>query len=324
MRSPFSGACLVAGTAILLGGCASLSRSNPHTSAEPAYDSGMNRPARLALVLSAGTMRGFAHVGVLRELKAQGIEPDLIVGSSAGAIVGALVASGASEAELDAAVDAAASASFAELRSTRRGLLGGGGIHQFVDQHAKHDLIERFPVRFAAVAVEAERSCLQIFNTGDPGKAAQASSTVPVLLTPPRIEGRQYLDGALISPLPVHVARALGAQRVIAVDVTFEPAERSFFDLVEGFSRTNLVTRWALAINEGMEADYVIKPWLMAEPRIGMATRRELVEAGADAVRRGMPAIRAALQAEPKAKGGSVHPALAQMSCPEQRLSVSP
>ncbi len=313
----------VAAIATILGGCAHLSRPEPQTTADPVYDPASIRPARLALVLSAGTMRGFAHVGVLRELRAQGIEPDLIVGASAGALVGALAASGASAVEMHAAVDAVALRGFLDLRTSRRGLLGGEGVHLFVDQHVKHHRIEEFPVRFAAVAVDAERSCLQIFNKGDPGKAVQASSTVPVLLAPPRIAGRQYLDGALISPMPVRVARALGAERVIAVDVTFEPAERGTFQIIEAFWRTSLVTRWALAVNERVDADYVIKPALLPEPLINLGTRHELIEAGAAAVRRELPAIRDALRAAPVGVAGSVHPGLEALSCAELGLRAS-
>lgn len=304
----------VAALATLFGGCASMGRSSVTTTADPGFDPA-SKPARLALVLSAGTMRGFAHVGVIRELKANGIEPDLIVGSSAGAMVGAIAASGASPAELEAAVDAIDPGDFLYLRTPWLGLIGGDGIHDFVDRNAKLHRIEAFPIRFAAVAVDAERSCLQIFNTGDPGKAVQASSTVPVLFSPPRIAGRQYLDGALLSPMPVRVARALGAERVIAVDVTFEPSERSRFSIVEAFWRTSLVSRWALAIGERSDADYVIKPTLLPESMIHLGSRHRLVEAGAEAVRRDMPAIREALRATPVAKAGEVHPALSDVLC---------
>lgn len=301
--------------AALASGCALVGRHAPRTAADPSFDASLNRPAKLAVVLSAGTMRGFAHVGVLRELAANGIVPDLIVGSSAGAMVGAIWASGATAAELEAAVEAAGTGTFLDLQTSRRGLFGGEGIHDFVDRHVKLHRIEQFPIRFAAVAVDAERSCLQVFNKGDAGKAVQASATVPVLLAPPRIGGRQYLDGALISPLPVRVARALGAQHVLAVDVSFEPAERSWFNLVEAFWRTSLVTRWALAVSEGREADYLLRPRLPPERSIGLGARRELVEAGAQAVRQHLDAIRAALAAKPLATPGSVHPALAEWTC---------
>lgn len=300
-----------------LAGCAPLGSVTPETSRDPAFDAGSVRPAPLAVVLSAGTLRGFAHIGVLRELRAQGIEPDLIVGSSAGAMVGAIAASGATDAELRAAVDAAGEGGFFDLGSPRRGLLGGSGLHHFVDQHVKRHRIEDFPVRFAAVAVDAERSCLQVFNTGDPGKAAQASSTVPVLLAPPRIAGRQYLDGGLASPLPVDVARALGALKVIAVDVTFEPAERGNFNLYEALWRTPLVTRWAIAHHERAQADFVILPTLPAEASIGMASRHDLMEAGALAVRRDLPAIRAMLLDPPRHPTGAVSAVLAGLACSE-------
>lgn len=316
----FAVTCITA-VAAMFSGCANMARAPVSTTADPGYEP-VRAPIRLALVLSAGNMRGFAHVGVIRELKAHGIEPDLIVGSSAGAMVGAIAASGASPAELEAAVDAIDPGDFLYLRTPWLGLIGGDGIHDFVDRNAKLHRIEQFPIRFAAVAVDAERSCLQIFNTGDPGKAVQASSTIPVLISPPRISGRQYLDGALISPMPVHVARALGAERVIAVDVTFEPSERPRFSIVEAFWRTSLVSRWALAVGERSDADYVIKPTLLPEAMINLGSRRQLVEAGAEAVRRELPAIREALRATPIARAGDIHPALSDLLCPDIRLRL--
>jgi len=93
-----------------LAGCATFGSVTPETSRDPGFDAGRARPAPLALVLSAGTLRGFAHIGVLRELRAHGIEPDLIVGSSAGAMVGAIA-----DAELSSAVDAASQGGFFDL-----------------------------------------------------------------------------------------------------------------------------------------------------------------------------------------------------------------
>ena len=302
--------------AFSLAGCGTLNRPTPHTIAEPSFAAPDKRPVRLAVVLSSGALRGFAHVGVLRELRAQGIVPDLVVGTSVGAIVGAVFASGATDSEMDAAAQALSSDLLMDLTMPRLGLLTGRAIHEFVDHHAKGHRIESFPIRFAAVAVEAERACLQIFNAGDVGKATQASITVPVVLAPPEIAGRHYLDGALASPLPVRVARALGAERVIAVDVTFDPAQRGFASIVEAFWRTTLMMHWTLAVNERQDADYVIVPMLPPESRISLASRQTLIEAGAEAVRKALPEIREALLAPAHVPLGTVHPVLKTLLCP--------
>ena len=127
--------------AALVGGCAAFSSPRPHTETEPAFSAfdpkGEARPIRLAIALSSGTMRGYAHVGVLRELRAQGIEPDLIVGTSAGAFVGALVASGTTDQEIRTAVEAIGGELLRDVTTPRYGLLDGRSIHAFIDQHAR-------------------------------------------------------------------------------------------------------------------------------------------------------------------------------------------
>lgn len=301
---------------LTLGGCEALDRTPLDTVEEPGFVIPDKRPVGLAVVLSSGATRGFAHIGVLRELRAHGIIPDLVVGTSVGAIVGALFASGATDEEMQAAAQEFGSDLFVDWSIPRFGLLHGSTIHAFIDRHAKRHRIESFPIRFAAVAVEAERACLQIFNTGDAGKAAQASTTVPVVLVPPEISGRRYLDGGLASPLPVRVARALGAERVIAVDVTFDPAERRFESILEAFWRMTLVMHRTLAVNERVDAEHVIVPMLPPESRISFASRQTLIEAGAEAVRKDLPEIRKALHSAPRVPAGTVHPVLKTLLCP--------
>lgn len=280
---------------------------------EPRFNADNLPPARWALVLSSGALRGFAHIGVLRELEQAGLRPDLIVGTSAGAVVGALSASGVPADDLLLAAAGMKRSLFADWIIPRTGLLGGSGIHAFVDANARAHRIEEFPIRFAAVAVEAQRGCLQIFNTGDAGKAVQASSSVPVFLVPPDIGGKEYLDGGLTSPLPVRVARLLGAQRVVAVDVTFDPAERPFHNIADAFWRSTLVMQRALAILEGMEAEIVISPRLPAEHEISFENRGAIVDAGSLAARTAVPAIRRMLSADPPVQAPRA--ALPQLLC---------
>ncbi len=188
----------------------------------PAHDAPAPAPA-LALVLSSGGLRGFAHLGVLKALEAHGVRPDLVVGTSVGALAGALYASGIDGAALERIVadeDFRLGAGWFGPPLGRASL----DVHGFVAAHLQRQRIEQFPIGFAAVATDLQRGCLEVFNRGGAAAAVQASSALPGVFEPPRIGGRPYADGGLASPVPMRVARALGAQRVIAVDVTYPPA----------------------------------------------------------------------------------------------------
>jgi NTE family protein len=188
----------------------------------PAHDAPAPAPA-LALVLSSGGLRGFAHLGVLKALEAHGVRPDLVVGTSVGALAGALYASGIDGAALERIVadeDFRLGAGWFGPPLGRASL----DVHGFVAAHLQRQRIEQFPIGFAAVATDLQRGCLEVFNRGGAAAAVQALSALPGVFEPPRIGGRPYADGGLASPVPMRVARALGAQRVIAVDVTYPPA----------------------------------------------------------------------------------------------------
>ena len=303
--------------ALLLGGCNTLKPATPASTAEPRFDPTRVGPARWALVLSSGSIRGYAHIGVVRVLEEEGLKPDLIVGTSAGAIVGALAAAEATPGEVDRAASAIGPYLFMDWTRPHAGLLGGSKIHAFMDENLRRHNIEEFPIRFAVVVVEAERACLDIFNAGDVGKAVQASATVPVMLAPPEIKGKHYFDGALASPLPVRIARALGAQRVVAVDVTFDPGERGFHSIVDSFWRATLVMRWALSTSEGAEADLLIEPILPPEREITIANRADLVAAGERAMRAALPRLRELLRNKSNRPASVTPDALSRMVCPE-------
>ncbi len=283
--------------------------------AEPAFARTEPKSAGWALVLSSGAVRGFAHIGVLKAFDEAGLKPDLIVGTSAGALVGALAASGLTGGELEALDWDLGVRLWNDWTIPRLGMLSGRSIFEFVNRTTTTHRIEDFPIRFAAVAVEADRGCLQVFNRGDAGMAVQASSTVPLMVSPPRIGGRRYLDGALASPLPVRIARALGAQRIVAVDATYDPKESSFNHIVDAFWRTSLVMRWALTAIEAAEADVLVAPRLPDSHDVRVDNKEVLIAAGEAAARAALPAIAAMLSKPPPADSGTARAALRSMLC---------
>lgn len=244
---------------------------------------------KLALVLSSGGARAFAHVGVIEELEKAGLKPDLVVGSSGGAIVGSIYARHGSAAklrELTRSTDwtvmfphpilarFGAGARSEELERMLRGLLDGATI-------------ERMRIEFAAVATDLQTGDLAAFVAGDAARAVRASAAAPGRFLPAEIAGRTYADGALASPLPVQAARALGADYVIAVDVIYPPRDAApvndFTDLLyQAFHiQAARITAWELE-----RADLVIRPRI--PPTTVTYTDRDremLIAAGAQAAR---------------------------------------
>ena len=178
-----------------------------------------NRP-RTALVLGSGGPRGFAHVGVLKVLEAAGIEPTLIVGSSAGAIVGALYAAKIPTLEIERrALDLGITeiADPALLNPTK---FIGRALQNFINRVVGERAIEALPRKFCAVAAPVGKSELVAFTCGNTGAAVRASAALPSMFRPTYIGGVAYEDGDMVSPVPIQIARMLGATRIVAVDVS--------------------------------------------------------------------------------------------------------
>jgi NTE family protein len=235
-------------------------------------------PARCALVLSGGGLRGFAHVGVLRALRQLGIEPDLVVGTSIGALIGGLFASGAS---LDAAERLATAGEFdpwtglfvsPEMRSS--------SLDAFLRQTLAWPRIEDFPRRFVAVATQRTDGLARAFDRGDAARAILASAALPGALMPVTIAGREFVDGGLSRPLPVRLARALGARHVVAVDVSFHPEVPAPSDRIGAMFHAGFLMGRNLAAADRDAADVLIEPALPPVPEITVAKRAGVIDSG--------------------------------------------
>jgi NTE family protein len=247
----------------------------------------------VALVLGSGGCRGHAHIGVIRVLEEQGLRPDLVVGSSAGSLVGALYSSGLSARAIEQYGGQMDSQMMREWTIPRLGMFGGDRIPRFINERVGRRTIESLHTRYAAVATDLRTGELVTLNQGDLATAVQASSSVPGLVEPVNIGNRLCVDGSLVAPVPVAVARILGARLVIACDVTFPPLEADqagpFDALYQGFS---ILTR-RLALEQRAGADIVIAPRLPIHREMKPATVTALMNAGETATRRQMPAIHA-------------------------------
>lgn len=209
--------------AALLGGC-TLRPGVDHDGADAPEAAPLARAPRVAWVLGSGGPRGFVHVGVLKALEQLGLRPDLIVGASAGAVVGALAAAGARAGEIEAIALDLQPWQLVRIALAGDTRLTGGALadtlREQVQARSGSARIERLPLAFAAVARRQPAGPVVAFTRGDIGVAVQASAAIEGQLAPVRIRGELHVDADLHMPLPVRIARALGATRVLAVDAS--------------------------------------------------------------------------------------------------------
>jgi NTE family protein len=257
---------------------------------------------RMALVLSGGAARGFAHVGVLKVLEENAIRPDLIVGSSSGALIGALYASGLDAHAVEKAISEMDLSLFNDVAIPGLGYFAGLGfvrgekLRGFVARHVRHARIQDFPMGFAAVATDLQSGAVKPFNAGDAARAVQASSAVPALMVPVAIGGRYYGDGQITSPVPIQAARRLGARVVIAVDVLYPPRDARLTSALGVLFQTYAISARRLADHELAEADIVIAPDIPpTSGQFAFESRQMLIATGDKAAREALPAIRQAL-----------------------------
>lgn len=255
-----------------------------------------DRPV-IGIALGSGGKRGFAHIGVLKALEAAGIKPDLIVGTSSGSMVGALWAAGLSAAEIERAAGEIESPLIGRPVIPGRGLFTGEPIQTFVNRHVGGRRIEELAIPFAAVATDAQSGAETVFNRGNTGMAVRASSSVPVMFQPVMIGGREYVDGVLVSPVPVDVARRMGADLVIAVNVAYTPEEMVLRDPIDMVFQSMQIM--ASRINELQlpHADVVIEPDIPSLGKVRFSDKRALIALGERAARDAIPEIRRRLAA---------------------------
>jgi len=239
---------------------------------------------RWGLALGGGAARGLAHVGVIEVLERAGLIPDLVVGTSAGSLVGALWASGMDAASLRRVALSFDQSALGDWAFSTRALLKGQALADFVNRHVENRPIERFPRRFAATAVDLGSGQLVVFDKGNAGVAVRASAAVPGVFQPVQLAGREYVDGGLASPVPVRTARGMGAQKVLAVDISSKPLFQPTQSLSELFMQTITIMGEHLGRNELSEADLILRPQVTQRSAIDFSTRPEAIAEGEKAM----------------------------------------
>jgi NTE family protein len=244
----------------------------------------------IALALGSGGARGFAHVGVIKALEDAGIEVDIVTGASSGAVVAALYAGGHRARKLEEIALEVEKGDLVDFVLFGKGWVKGEALQEFVNRLVDEKPIERLPRRFAVIATEAKSGRMTVFNQGNTGVAVRASASVPNLFVPPVINGEEYVDGGLTSPVPVKLARAMGADIVIAVDVSwFAQARNASGPGTPQYGRSG---RYALLADELDAADVIITPLTVRTRMLDFEKKEENIVAGEAAAREALAKIR--------------------------------
>jgi len=288
---------------IFLSGCSVLPRGSdvPVKPVPPAVDPLPKPevrlvPPRIALVLGGGAARGFAHVGVIKALEAHGIAPDMIVGTSAGALVGALYAGGYSGFDLQRVALQLDDTVIADWSLPDRGFIKGEALQNFVNRAVQNRVLEKLNKPFAAVVTDLQSGEMVVFRTGNTGMAVRASSSVPGVFQPVSINGREYVDGGLVSPVPVRAARSMGAEIVIAVDISNKPRFGRTRDSIDVMLQTFAIMGNHIAAGELREADLVVSPQVADLSGADCASRGLAMSEGERAMKKLLPGLKQRLQ----------------------------
>jgi len=252
---------------------------------------------KLGLALGGGAARGFAHIGVIQVLEENGIKPDMVVGTSAGSVVAAFYASGKTGAQLQWLADSMDESQLTDwsVPFLSRGMLRGDALGRYVNTQLNGLRIEDVKMPLGIVATDLQSGEGILFRRGDISLAVRASSAVPSVFEPVRIGNKDYVDGGLVSPVPVRYARQMGAEIVIAVDISSRPEDAKTSDMLKVLLQTFSIMGKSISQLEMTQADVVVRPVMPDVGSTEFAARKKSIEAGRAAMKLALPALKAAL-----------------------------
>jgi NTE family protein len=260
--------------------------------AVPAVPKPPPKPPRIGLALGGGAARGFAHIGVIQVLEEAGIRPDLVVGTSAGSLVAALYASGKTGPEMAALALGMDEGAITDWSFPTRGLIRGEALARYVREQTGNRTIEQMKLPLGIVATDLDSGAAILFQRGDTGVAVRASSAVPAVFQPVRIGSREYVDGGLVSPVPVRFARQMGAELVVAVDITSPPEGNATGDVMKMLLQTFSIMGRSINQFELRDADVVLRPVLAGMSSADFGARSRAIQAGREVATRLLPELK--------------------------------
>lgn len=295
-------AMLLACCLALLSGCSVLSPAPSRPPGPPSVEPEPEptpprvlKAPKVALALGGGAARGFAHIGVVQVLEENGIKVDLVAGTSAGSLVAALYASGKSGQEMARLAETMDEGAITDWSFPLKGLIKGEALARYVRQQTGGKTIEQLPVPLGIVATNLHDGSGVLFRSGDLGQAVRASSAVPAVFQPVEIGPRTFVDGGLVAPVPVRYARQMGAEVVIAIDISSPPDPKTKTDPFNMLMQTVAIMGRSINSLELREAEVVIRPDLTGVASSDFSARKQAIAAGRAAAQALLPRLKAAV-----------------------------
>ena len=249
-------------------------------------------PARIALVLGGGAARGFAHIGVLKILESNGIPIHMIVGTSAGSFVGSLYAYGLNAYQIQKLSLDIQRSDIADFTIPDNGFIKGDLLEEYVNRMLRNTTMEKLRIPFYATATELPNGKETVFRTGNTGKAVRASCSIPGVFNPAMIGNKMYVDGGVVSPVPVDAAKRLGADVVIAVDISSDLDTTKPSGTIETILQAINIMSSRISVAQLSRADIVIRPLVGHIGSADFDRRNDAIIEGEKAALQALPKIR--------------------------------
>lgn len=249
----------------------------------------------IAIALGGGGAKGFAHIGVLKVLESHGIKPKIVTGTSAGSFVGSIYASGKSPYQLQQIAVQLKESDLRDLTLNSQGIVLGQKLQDFVNRNVANKPIEQFPIRFAAVATRLDNGKKADFIKGNAGQAVRASCSIPNVFVPATIAKIRYVDGGLVSPIPVKTAKDMGADIIIAVDISARPSGSQAMSMWGLLDQTINIMGQQSINNELSQANIVIQPKVGNLGTLDLKSSNQAILEGEKSAQLKITAIQAAI-----------------------------
>ena len=287
---------LAASSVLVLAACPSGNspQSKPSAQGQNTVSHTAPKPkATVALALGGGASKGFAHIGIIKVLKENNIPVKIVTGTSAGSIVGSMYASGMSPDRLELEAEILGKTDLVDLTLSTSGFIKGEKLQNYINRKVGNRPMQQFPIKFAAVATDFESGKPVVFNVGNAGQAVRASASIPNVFQPVVIGNRKYVDGGLSQPVPVSAAKKMGANFIIAVDISARPAKNVNQGMFSYLDQTfNVMSQTALHQELG-QANVVIKPQVLELGSVGgFDQKQRAIQLGEQAARAALPEIK--------------------------------